>query len=278
MTVVGGAVKCISNSLSNLRNSLSSTSPALVSLLGLSCVLHVADFALAVRFVHICGIRPVLRKLWRRVLGNSDAPVTPSAQVREFLNEHVHHATVTTRDMDLMFHMNNARYCREADFARHELFVACGLFDACWRRQTPLVTAAQSIRYRRELPVGAPFQIRTRVVGWDASSIVLEQVFCTTSRSAPHSLIVHAVLLVKEAVSAGRRKAEFPEPLTSVFAQLGWLQFPVASVAASSRELSYTSSDLLEKEKAPPADVVAWIVELNETSSRVVARFQGLSS
>ena len=36
-------------------------------------------------------------------------------------------------DLDIMFHMNNARYLRECDFARYKFLISCGLGPALRR-------------------------------------------------------------------------------------------------------------------------------------------------
>lgn len=169
-------------------------------------------------------------------------PSPPKVDV--FLSEFVHNARVTTRDCDLLGHMNNARYPREADFARHSLFVQCGLFDVCWKGKMPLVTAAQSIRYRRELRFGTRYQIRTRILGWDGGSLYIQQTFLSKD-------VVHAVLVVKETVAVGaKRKASLPNPLTEAFTRLGWIPYLPTTAAA-------------------PDDVVAWADSIAATSSRV---------
>lgn len=251
--------------------------------LAISLLAHVVDVALVYRFVSICAVQPWLKhrggikntskletkastELWERVGG---APqhlknLPPKAQL--FLSEFIHEARVTTRDCDLMGHMNNARYPREADFARHKLFVECGLFDICWKGKMPLVTAAQSIRYRRELKYGTRFQIRTRILGWDSSSVYLQQVFCVENRRTGE-VVVHAVLLVKEAVAVGaKRKASIPHPLSEAMRRLAWL--PPAGLQDCNDSLLLEGGYLPYKVDLPK-DAADWANSLNDTSKRV---------
>lgn len=249
--------------------------------LAASLLAHCVDVALIHRFVSICVLQPWLRQrlvrqkeggnvpsssaeeLWSRVTAGSPdqlSALPPKALL--FLSEFVHEAKVTTRDCDLMGHMNNARYPREADFARHELFVECGLFDVCWKGKMPLVTAAQSIRYRRELKFGTRYQIRTRIVGWDGSSLYVQQTFCARSPNTGEA-VVHAVLIVKESVAVGaKRKASLPHPLTEAMTRLGWL--PPSPISDALMTRAY-----LPPTAAPPHDVAVWASSLLETSSRV---------
>jgi acyl-CoA thioesterase FadM len=200
-------------------------------LLALSVAGHFFDVALAARFVRICYTFPWQRK-------TTPCPVA-------FEATHVHRSKVTTRDLDLMLHCNNARYPREADFARHGLFKQCGIFDVAWRAKMPLVTGAQTIRYRRELPFRKPFEIRTSIVGWDEKALFVQQLFVVRRRSGEED--VHAIMFVREAVVPGKQK--HAEPLSVLFQKLGWTSLP--------------------KRKAPPAEVEQWLQSLDASSNRI---------
>lgn len=243
--------------------------------LAISVLAHFFDVALVHRFVYICAVHPWISRRFGN--GNprhgSEAEALPVSHFESlrpgaklFLTEFVHHAKVTSRDCDLMGHMNNARYPREADFARHKLFVACGLFDVCWREKMPLVTAAQSIRYRRELRHGTQFQIRTRVVGWDASSIFLEQAFCVRCPKTD-GFEVHAILVVKETVAVGtRRKAALPRPLAEAMCKLGWVERSQVDCAEGG---VCARPGFLAVVQQPPPDISEWALGLIITSARV---------
>uniref|UniRef100_A0A7S1LEN2 Thioesterase domain-containing protein n=1 Tax=Neobodo designis TaxID=312471 RepID=A0A7S1LEN2_NEODS len=202
-------------------------------LLAASVTLHFFDWALVLRFLRYCG----------------GAKVKPS--VEAFKRTHVHKASVTTRDLDLMMHCNNARYPREADFARHRHFKACGLFDVSWGSGLNLVTGAQTIRYRRELPFRRNFEVRTTVVGWDEKALYLEQLFVSKDRKGHED--VYAVLYVREAVASGRKKLD--APLHALFEKAGW-------------------KDQLPPTQAPPADVAAWHQSTLDASARVCPKRQ----
>lgn len=242
------------------------------------------DIPLMLRFIHICLIRP--RVLQRAELRRKHSnPATTAAYFMD--HEHVHHAKCSSRDVDLLFHMNNARYAREADFARHEFFVECGLFQAAWQRGTPLVTGAQSIRYRRELPFGARFTVRTRVVGWDEKSLVLQQLFTTKPRrrrqqqqssaqsAEENDEVVHAVLIVREAVmvpktwrGAKTKKRALKKDAPSIPDNDG----DDADAAVRSKPFRTLAEGLqwggrVPEVKAPPPDVKLWLDSLLSTST-----------
>ena len=205
---------------------------------------HAADVGMFVRFLAMCGP-------WTKPPASPDpaaflGPVKPKSQQEAFLATRVHRGVVGTRDVDLMRHMNNARYLREADFARHGLFVQCGLFHAAfYKAGTPMVTGAQTIRYRKELKFRTRYEIRTRVLGWDPKGVTLEQLFVVPGKDGDQ---VHAVMLVREPMAGGKK--DDAGPFTRVATLLGW--------------------DLPERQAGPP-DVEAWIQSTADSSARVIA-------
>ena len=84
---------------------------------------------------------------------------------------------VLPHDLDYMGHMNNSRYLRECDFARFHHYMRNGLFMASHRLGARMVVGASTIRYRRSLAFREPFEIRTKVIGWDEKAFYLEQRF-----------------------------------------------------------------------------------------------------
>lgn len=67
-------------------------------------------------------------------------------------------------DIDtLLFHMNNARYLRELDFARAEFYERTGLYASIKQAGGAVVQGASTIRYRRYIKPYATFVITSRV-------------------------------------------------------------------------------------------------------------------
>ena len=81
----------------------------------------------------------------------------------------------TTHDLDFLFHMNNARYLRECDFARFKLFIQNGIFHAASQMGGGIVLGASSVRFRRSLQLFQLFVIKSRIVCWDSSAMYVEQ-------------------------------------------------------------------------------------------------------
>ncbi|XP_002759241.2 protein THEM6 isoform X2 [Callithrix jacchus] len=98
-------------------------------------------------------------------------------RVRDLLAEQCFAGRVLPSDLDLLLHMNNARYLREADFARVAHLTRCGVLGALRGLRAHTVLAASCARYRRSLRLLEPFEVRTRLLGWDDRAFYLEARF-----------------------------------------------------------------------------------------------------
>ncbi|XP_031803155.1 protein THEM6 [Sarcophilus harrisii] len=97
--------------------------------------------------------------------------------VRDLLAEQSYAGRVLPSDLDLLLHMNNARYLREADVARAAHLARCGVLGALRALGAHAVLAASCARYRRSLRLLEPFEVRTRLLGWDGRAFYLESRF-----------------------------------------------------------------------------------------------------
>jgi len=80
-------------------------------------------------------------------------------------------------DLDTSAHMNNGRYLTLMDLGRLDVMVRSGLWRPILRHKwTPIATAVM-IRFRRELRLWQRFRLESRIVAWDESTVVMEQVF-----------------------------------------------------------------------------------------------------
>ncbi|CAF5060414.1 unnamed protein product [Rotaria sp. Silwood1] len=94
--------------------------------------------------------------------------------------ESVTHNYCGLSDMDMNWHMNNARYLREADFSRFALLGETGLWDAIKIRrkkepQTSLLVSAIQIQYLQSVSRGDRFTFIARLVGWDERAFYISQ-------------------------------------------------------------------------------------------------------
>ncbi|XP_071452463.1 protein THEM6 [Hetaerina americana] len=85
-----------------------------------------------------------------------------------------------TTDIDtLLYHMNNARYLRELDFARVDFYERSGLYRKIREKGGAVVQGAATIRYRRFLRPFTLYKITSKVVYWDDKSVFMEHRFIT---------------------------------------------------------------------------------------------------
>ncbi|KAL1122524.1 hypothetical protein AAG570_002855 [Ranatra chinensis] len=91
--------------------------------------------------------------------------------------------------------MNNARYIRELDFARVDFYQRTRLYQRILKKGGGVVQGACTIRYRRFIPTFTVYNITSRVVYWDASSIYMEHRFIT-----PKDGFVRAIAVCKQRV------------------------------------------------------------------------------
>ncbi len=82
---------------------------------------------------------------------------------------------VRLTDLDTNRHMNNGRYLSICDLGRMDLIIRTGMWRTFLKRGWVPVLAGASVRFRRELGPFEPYDLETRVVGWDARWIYLRQ-------------------------------------------------------------------------------------------------------
>lgn len=80
-------------------------------------------------------------------------------------------------DLDLLRHMNNARYLALMDLARTDLIGRAGFMKDVSDRGWYPVVSAQTITYKRSLKLWQRFVIATRVLGFDDRAVYMHQEF-----------------------------------------------------------------------------------------------------
>lgn len=140
-------------------------------------------------------------------------------RVHDLLAEQRRAGRVFPSDLDLLFHMNNARYLREADMARVAHMTRCGVLGALRELRANAVLAASCVRYRRSLHLFEPFEVRTRLLGWDDRAFYLEARFvslrdgflCALLRSRQHVLGTSPERIVQHLCKRRVEPPELPE-------------------------------------------------------------------
>ncbi|KAI8425754.1 hypothetical protein MSG28_011537 [Choristoneura fumiferana] len=98
-------------------------------------------------------------------------------------------------DIDtLLYHMNNARYLRELDFARADFYERTGLYANIKAAGGAVVQAAATIRYRRYLKPFTRFTVTSKVIYWDNRTVFMEHEFVGPGG------FVHAVAVCRQRV------------------------------------------------------------------------------
>ncbi|XP_067002146.1 protein THEM6 isoform X1 [Anabrus simplex] len=107
----------------------------------------------------------------------------------------VHGICITTDVDTLLYHMNNARYLRELDFARVDFYERTGLYRKIRQKGGAVVQGACTIRYRRFVRPFSIFKITSKVIYWDTKSVFMEHRFIT-----PKDDFVRAIVLCQQRV------------------------------------------------------------------------------
>ncbi|XP_032673379.1 protein THEM6 isoform X2 [Odontomachus brunneus] len=110
------------------------------------------------------------------------------------LDETVIYAVCTTTDLDaLLYHMNNARYLRELDFARVDFYERTDLYREVCSQGSGVVQGATTIRYRRFIKPLMFFKITSKIIYWDERSFFMEHRFIT-----PNDGFVRAIAICRQ--------------------------------------------------------------------------------
>ncbi len=96
-------------------------------------------------------------------------------------------------DLDPSLHLNNGRYLTLMDLGRLDAILRSGLWRAARANKWVPIASSIMIRYRRELGFMQAFQLKTRVLCWDAHSVIMEQEFVFDSGPRDGQIAAHAL-------------------------------------------------------------------------------------
>ena len=80
--------------------------------------------------------------------------------------------------------MNNGRYWTLMDLGRADLMIRSGLWRAVVKHRWLPVVSAAKIRFRRELRLFRPFILKTRIVTWADTWVVIEHRVASRGRES----------------------------------------------------------------------------------------------
>lgn len=105
------------------------------------------------------------------------------------LGESVLKMRVWPTDLDLFGHVNNGRYLTIMDLGRLEIIWRTGMGEVARRKNwTPLVASAH-IHYKKSLRPFQPFELHTRILGWDKQWFYIEQHFVSNGKEMARAAV-----------------------------------------------------------------------------------------
>ena len=161
----------------------------------------------------------LLRTLWKGLTLRFRSPLEP-------LGTSILAFRVWPNDLDVNVHMNNGRFLSVMDLGRFDLTFRTRLGRAMLRNRWMPLVGGVTIRYRRSLDPFERYELHTRLVGWDAKWVFLEQRFLKQGGALAAEGVVKALFRGKDG------------------------NVPVGEVL---RQMGYDGPDLL-----PPADIQIW--------------------
>ncbi|RVT82023.1 acyl-CoA thioesterase [Rhodobacteraceae bacterium CCMM004] len=129
---------------------------------------------------------------------------------------HVARHLIWPHDIDIWMELNNGRTLTLYDLGRMVLFQRIGAIGVMKAQRWAGTIAGSSVRYRRRVRVFDRIEMRTRILGWDARFMYLEQAMWRGDECTSHALFRNAVTgrdgLVppQEAAAAMGHPAESP--------------------------------------------------------------------
>lgn len=96
-------------------------------------------------------------------------------------------------DIDVWMELNNGRTLTLYDFGRMVLFQRTGVIGVMRARRWAGTVAGSSVRYRRRGRMFHRVEMRTRIVGWDARFLYIEQSMWREGECTSQALLRNAV-------------------------------------------------------------------------------------
>lgn len=84
---------------------------------------------------------------------------------------------VIPSDLDILGHMNNGVYLSYMDLGRMDLIMRAGAWDVFRQKGWAPVAASETMSFRRSLKLWQVFELQTRIVGYDAKAVFMQQRF-----------------------------------------------------------------------------------------------------
>jgi acyl-CoA thioesterase FadM len=115
---------------------------------------------------------------------------------------------VLPNDLDINMHMNNGRYFTIMDLGRFDLVLRTGLMRMMMDEKSVPILGSAKIRYRLPLMPFEPFDLVTRIVGWDDKWAYIEQKFIKVTGEKTGA--VAAIAILKGSFYSNKTKTTVP--------------------------------------------------------------------
>lgn len=122
-------------------------------------------------------------RFWRVAL---TAPFRPRVGVLEETSVFLR---VWPSDLDVLWHMNNGRYCSLMDLGRTDLLVRARVVREGIRHGWYPVIASETIRFRQSLTLFTRFELRSRLIGWDDRTLYMQHTFLRDKQLIARALV-----------------------------------------------------------------------------------------
>jgi acyl-CoA thioesterase FadM len=131
------------------------------------------------------------------------------------LDTHVSHHICWPWDLDVFVELNNGRTLTLFDLGRIPLGRRTGLLGVLRRKGWGLTVAGSIVRYRRRVRMFERIEMRSRLIGWDARFLYVEQVMVVRGQAVNQVVIRSAVTDADGIVPTERLVAALAPELTA---------------------------------------------------------------
>lgn len=137
---------------------------------------------------------PYLRMV-KEALKFRNAPLNP-------LDTHISHHLCWPQDIDPWMELNNGRTLTLYDLGRIPMATRTGLHKVARAKGWGLAVAGASVRYRKRVKMFNKIEMRTRLLGWDARFIYMDQTMWVRGDCTSQALIRSAITMGKRGIVA----------------------------------------------------------------------------
>jgi acyl-CoA thioesterase FadM len=133
----------------------------------------------------------------------------------DLFETHVSHHLCWPWDLDLWWELNNGRTLTLFDLGRIPLTIRLAVPEALRRNGWGVTVAGSSVRYRRRVRVFQRVEMHSRLLGWDARFLYVEQAMWRRGEALNHVLLRQAVTGPSGIVPPARLISEMGFPTES---------------------------------------------------------------